>query len=243
MCDESHDHAEDPEIEYCDRHSCVDLLGDTVVMIGEGRNQVRRPALFLDRDGVINEDHGYVHRVEDFHFIQGIFDLVRMAHAESMLVVVVTNQAGIGRGYYTEAQYLGLTNWMLQRFEDEGAPLNAVYFCPYHPEHGIGRFKRESADRKPGPGMILQAQRDHDIDLSRSVLIGDSSRDIQAARAAGVGTAVLFKPDNSSQGVPVSPAPDVIVHSHPESTGLLAKMSLLTLCNSGRNRETKGLEG
>ncbi len=153
---------------------------------------LRRPALFLDRDGVINVDHGYVHRPADFEFMPGIFDLVRSANELGYLVVVVTNQAGIGRGYYSEAQFLLLTDWMKERFKAEGARIDAVYFCPFHPEHGIGEYRRESEYRKPGPGMLLQAERDLDIDLRKSVLVGDKPSDMAAGQAAGVGTLLHF---------------------------------------------------
>jgi D-glycero-D-manno-heptose 1,7-bisphosphate phosphatase len=147
-----------------------------------------RPALFLDRDGVINVDHGYVHRPEDFEFMPGIFKLVRAANERGYLVVVVTNQAGIGRGYYSEAQFLSLTEWMKERFKAESARIDAVYFCPFHPEHGVGEFRRESECRKPGPGMLLQAEKDLDIDLRGSILVGDKPSDMAAGKAAGVET-------------------------------------------------------
>ena len=147
-----------------------------------------RPALFLDRDGVINVDYGYVHRPEEFDFIEGIFELVAAANRAGYLVVVVTNQAGIGRGYYSEAQFHALTDWMKTRFNEHGAIIDAVYFCPCHPEHGIGAYRRESAFRKPAPGMLLQAQRELDIDMAQSILIGDKPSDMAAGRAAGVGT-------------------------------------------------------
>jgi D-glycero-D-manno-heptose 1,7-bisphosphate phosphatase len=151
-----------------------------------------RRALFLDRDGVINVERNYVHRVEDFEFVPGIFDLCQEASARGYLLVVVTNQAGIGRGYYTETDFAELTAWMTTRFREHGVPLHAVYYCPDHPEHGVGRYRRDSADRKPGPGMILRAAREHGLDLPRSLLIGDKESDIAAGRAAGVGMNILF---------------------------------------------------
>lgn len=157
----------------------------------------QRPALFLDRDGVVNVDHAYVHRREDFDFIDGIFALCRTARARGYRVFVVTNQAGIGRGYYSEDDFHALTGWMLERFAAEGAPIDQVYFCPYHPEHGIGRYKLDSPMRKPGPGMILQAAREHDIELGASVLVGDMDTDMQAGQAAGVGTLLQLRPDTS----------------------------------------------
>lgn len=153
---------------------------------------MNRRALFLDRDGVINVDHGYVHTPEKFEFVDGIFDVVAAANRAAYIVVVVTNQAGIGRGYYSEAQFYALTDWMKTKFAEHGARIDAVYFCPYHPEHGIGRYRCESEFRKPAPGMLLQAQRELNIDLSSSIFVGDKASDIQAGRAAGVGRLLLL---------------------------------------------------
>lgn len=150
------------------------------------------PALFLDRDGVINIDHGYVHRVADFEFVDGIFDLARSAVAAGYVLIVVTNQAGIGRGYYTEAQFLALSDWMRAQFAAAGAPITDVYFCPHHPDHGIGVYHRDCPCRKPNPGMIIRAGKDHDLDMRASILVGDTASDIEAANRAGVGRTVLF---------------------------------------------------
>lgn len=149
---------------------------------------MKTSALFLDRDGVINVDHGYVHTPDRFDFVDGIFELVAAAKQAGYLVVVVTNQAGIGRGYYSEPQFLALTDWMKTRFIENGGQIDAVYFSPYHPEHGVGQYLRDSDCRKPGPGMLLQAKRDLNIDMQRSILIGDKSSDMAAGRSAGVGT-------------------------------------------------------
>lgn len=162
---------------------------------------IARPALFLDRDGVINVDHAYVHRREDFQFIDGIFELCRSARARGHRIFVVTNQAGIGRGYYTEDDFRALTAWMLQRFEAEGAPIDRVYFCPFHPEHGVGAYKVDSPMRKPGPGMIQQAAREFDIDLAASTLVGDMDTDIQAGVAAGIGRLLQFRPADDTRPV------------------------------------------
>ena len=161
-------------------------------------SSVMRPALFLDRDGVINVDHAYVHHPKDFQFIEGIFELVAAANKAGYLVVVVTNQAGIGRGYYTEADFHALTEWMREQFTLHGARIDAVYFCPFHPEHGISRYKRDADCRKPKPGMILQAADEQKIDLSRSLLIGDKMSDIEAGISAGVATNILFNPSGHS---------------------------------------------
>ena len=172
-----------------------------------------RRALFLDRDGVINVNHGYVHRRKDFEFLPGIFDLVRSARQRALLPVVVTNQAGIARGYYDEAAFHALTDWMLQRFVDEGALLERVYFCPFHPTAGIGRYRAESPDRKPAPGMLLRARDDLGLDLAGSILLGDKTSDIAAGRAAGVGLNLLLRAEPDPEDAAPPPAGTVIVAS------------------------------
>jgi D-glycero-D-manno-heptose 1,7-bisphosphate phosphatase len=107
---------------------------------------------------------------------------------------VVTNQAGIGRGYYSEQDFLSLSDWMRDVFLTQGVIIDKIYYCPFHPEYGLGRYKVESSYRKPGPGMILQAAREFDVDLSRSVLVGDKESDIQAGISAGVGFNILYDP-------------------------------------------------
>jgi D-glycero-D-manno-heptose 1,7-bisphosphate phosphatase len=150
-------------------------------------------ALFLDRDGVINVDHGYVHSIEKFDFLPAIFDLARFAvHELRWPIVVISNQAGIGRGYYSEETYQALTAWMCRRFEQENAPIARVYHCPYHAEHGVGRYRLDHPWRKPKAGMILQAAADLDLDLAASAVIGDTMNDIAAGEAAGVGLLILM---------------------------------------------------
>lgn len=178
---------------------------------------MRRPALFLDRDGVINVDKHYVHRPEDFEFVEGIFDLCGNAARDGMALVVVTNQAGIGRGYYTEQQFHALTGWMHAQFAERAILLDAVYFCPFHPEHGLGRYKAESFDRKPNPGMILRARDELGLDLRSSVLVGDKPTDIAAGRAAGVGRSILF----ASRDEPCTPEPDAVVRALSELNAML----------------------
>ncbi len=173
-----------------------------------------RPALFLDRDGVINIDHAYVHRREDFDFVDGIFDLCRLAHERGYLIFVVTNQAGIGRGKYTEQDFHTLTAWMCETFKSAGAPIAKVYFCPYHAEHGIGAYKVDSPFRKPNPGMILQAAEEFGVDLAASVLLGDTETDIQAGTRAGVGCNLLFCPPGHK--APADTIARAVVTSHHE---------------------------
>lgn len=149
-------------------------------------------ALFLDRDGVINQEVSYLFEAEKVLWVEGIFSLVRTARALGYKLVVVTNQSGIARGLYTTGQFEVLMRWMGEAFRREGAPLDAVYHCPYHPE-GMGEWRREHEDRKPRPGMLLRAQRELGIDLERSVLVGDRCSDIEAANAAGLRQAFLLR--------------------------------------------------
>ncbi len=161
-----------------------------------------RPALFLDRDGVINVDRGYVHRPADFEFVDGIAELCSRFGARGYVSVVVTNQAGIGRGLYTEADFDALTKWMLDALTTRGVHIERVYHCPYHPEHGVGRYRRESQDRKPNPGMLLRARDELDLDLAASALVGDKVSDMEAAVRAGVGRPILLCPDAPPTGLP-----------------------------------------
>lgn len=149
-------------------------------------------ALFLDRDGVVNHEVGYLHCAADVRFVDGIFSLCRAAQALAFRLVIVTNQSGIARGFYSTAQFEELMLWMSAEFAREHVILDAVYHCPYHPEHGVGHFKREHEDRKPSPGMLRRAAADHALDLSRSIMVGDRCSDIAAANAAGLRQAFLL---------------------------------------------------
>jgi D-glycero-D-manno-heptose 1,7-bisphosphate phosphatase len=163
-----------------------------------------RGALFLDRDGVINVDHGYVHRPDQFKFVPGIFDLARFWTRELCggPIIVVSNQSGIGRGYFDESDHDHLTRWMCDRFAAEGAAIARVYHCPYHPVHGIGAYRAEHPWRKPNPGMILQAAADLGLELDRCVIIGDKISDIRAAAAAGIGLRILIGPHSAGGELP-----------------------------------------
>ena len=145
-----------------------------------------KPALFLDRDGVINENHGYVYKKEDFDFIPGVFELVSCANEQGYLTIVVTNQAGIGRGLYSLEQFKDLSIWMCEQFKSNGALIDAIYFSPFHPTEGLGRFLLEEDTRKPGAGMFFEAFRDYDISLSGSIMVGDKITDMKASFAAGI---------------------------------------------------------
>jgi len=142
-------------------------------------------ALFLDRDGVVNEEVGYLHRADEVRFVDGIFSLCRTAAELGYRLIVVTNQAGIARGYYSEADFEVLTEFMHGELRAEGVKLDAVYYCPFHPD-GVGKYKREHEDRKPGTGMLRRGAREFGVDLSESVMVGDRCSDVGAANAAGL---------------------------------------------------------
>lgn len=152
-----------------------------------------RRALFLDRDGVINVNYGYVHTPEQTDWVPGIFELAREARKAGFAIVVVTNQAGIARGYYDVAEFERYTRWMHACFEREGAPLLATYYCPHHADAGIGDWRVTCGCRKPMPGMLLAAIDDWSIDPAHSLLIGDQPSDIDAAKRAGVPKTFLVR--------------------------------------------------
>lgn len=138
-------------------------------------------ALFLDRDGTINEERNYLIRMEDFVFRNGIFNLTKAFSDRGYLIFVVTNQSGIARGFYSEADYHQLTDWMTDQFRLQGTTISKVYFCPHHPD-----ITGRCGCRKPEPGMLLQAIREFDLDPAQCVMVGDSDRDVEAARRAGI---------------------------------------------------------
>src|SRR5216684_2491478 len=146
----------------------------------------RRRGLILDRGGVINQDTGYVHRADQCCFVEGIFALTKAFAARGFAIIIATNQSGIGRGLYGEADFAALMGWMRGEFARHGVTIAAIYHSPDHPTEGVGEYRRESTWRKPGPGMILQAAADLSLDLARSWMVGDKPRDIEAGRAAGV---------------------------------------------------------
>ncbi|MBQ6534343.1 MAG: D-glycero-beta-D-manno-heptose 1,7-bisphosphate 7-phosphatase [Opitutales bacterium] len=153
-------------------------------------------ALFLDRDGVINEDVRYLHDKKDCRFMPGIFDFCRGYKERGYKLIVVTNQAGIAKGKFSESDYRALTEYIHAEFEKRGCPLDAEYYCPHHID-GNPPYNKNSFYRKPNPGLILLAAKELDIDLARSVLIGDSESDISAAKTAGVGRTIrLINPKN-----------------------------------------------
>ncbi len=168
------------------------------------RSQTRKAA-FIDRDGVINHERGFVYRVEDFEFLPGAIEALRMLKEAGYLLVVITNQSGIARGLYSEEDYLKLTAHMSQKLVEAGAGIDAVLYCPHLPDALVVRYRVDCDCRKPLPGMLTRAVIELDIDVRASILVGDRVSDVEAGRAAGVAACYLvrsgrpFSSDDASQ--------------------------------------------
>lgn len=160
----------------------------------------RRPAAFLDRDGVLNVDHGYVYRIEDFEWLPGAVDAVAWLNARGYYVFVVSNQGGVALGRYAEDDVLRLFAHMRRELAARGARLDDFRYCPEHPNAQIERYRKVSDWRKPGPGMILDLMKHWNIDAARSFLLGDKPTDVAAAEAAGI-TGHLFTGGNVRDAV------------------------------------------
>ncbi len=164
----------------------IGIPADLARAAAEIPRQLHRPALFLDRDGVINVDHGYVGTRERFAWMPGAKAAIRAATDAGWHVFVVTNQAGVARGFYDEAAVADLHAWMVAELRREGGNIDDIRFCPTHPEAPIAAYRRESDWRKPGPGMILDLIRAWEIDPARALLVGDKESDMAAAASAGM---------------------------------------------------------
>jgi len=155
-----------------------------------------RQAIFFDRDGVLNEEVGYLWEVERFKWIDGAREAVKLCNERGLLAVVVTNQSGIARGLYTAREVDALHAFMQRELSEIGAHIDAFYYCPHHPEGVVEEFSIVCDCRKPKPGMILRACAELDINPAQSILFGDSKRDIEAAEAAGLRDGILFTGGN-----------------------------------------------
>jgi D-glycero-D-manno-heptose 1,7-bisphosphate phosphatase len=149
-------------------------------------NIATRPAAFLDRDGVLNIDFGYVHRPDQFHWVQGAQAAIKALNEAGYLVVVVTNQAGVARGYYGEADIRRLHEWINSELRPLGAHIDAFYHCPHHPDGAVPAYALACNSRKPAPGMLLRAMREWPIRRDGTFIIGDKDSDIEAGRRAGI---------------------------------------------------------
>jgi D-glycero-D-manno-heptose 1,7-bisphosphate phosphatase len=150
-----------------------------------------RPAVFLDRDGTLNEDSGYVHRFEDFRWLPGAKDAIRRLNAASVYVFVVTIQSGVARGLFGEDAVMALHASMRENLRDIGAAIDDFRYCPHHPDIGVDPYRRVCACRKPAPGMILDLIAHWPVDAAASVMVGDKTIDADAGRAAGIAAEIV----------------------------------------------------
>ncbi|GAA0351482.1 D-glycero-beta-D-manno-heptose 1,7-bisphosphate 7-phosphatase [Morganella psychrotolerans] len=178
------------------------------------------PAVFLDRDGTINIDTGYLHESDDFQFIDNAIEAMQTIKQMGYALIIVTNQSGIARGMFTEDQFMHLTEWMDWSLADRGVDLDGIYYCPHHPEGTVEEYRQVCNCRKPEPGMLLDAQQQLDIDMSNSYMVGDKFEDMQAGRAAKVGKTVLVR-----TGKPLTEeaeaAADIVINSIADLPALL----------------------
>lgn len=144
-----------------------------------------RPAVFLDRDGTINQERNYLCKIEEFELISGVPQALKVLQDAGFLLVVVSNQSGVARGYFSLQDVQHLNVYMSRQLAQHGVCLDGIYICPHHPTAGIGELRQDCNCRKGKPGMLLQAARDLNIDLPNSYMIGDKGSDVEAGVAAG----------------------------------------------------------
>jgi D-glycero-D-manno-heptose 1,7-bisphosphate phosphatase len=151
----------------------------------------KNKAVFLDRDGVINEDYGYVHKIEDFHIFDEVYPALKKLRERGFKLLIITNQSGIGMGYYTEEDFFKITEHMKEKLKEKGIEIDKVYYCPHHPEGVVPEYTMKCNCRKPETGMIEEGIKDFDIDISQSFLIGDKETDIEAGKKVGLKTILV----------------------------------------------------
>ncbi len=180
-------------------------------------------AIFLDRDGTLNIDHGYVHQIDDFQFIDGAIEALLQLKKMGYLLVLVTNQSGIARGYFTEQQFLRLTEWFDWSLADRGVDFDGIYYCPHHPE-GIGEYREDCDCRKPKSGMLLQGINELNIDPNQSFMVGDKFEDLLAGKNANVKYKVLVRTGKSitEEGEQLA---DFILDSVADLPGLIQQLN------------------
>jgi len=149
------------------------------------KNQ-KKPAVFLDRDGVIIKDAGYLHEVKNVEFIPGALSSIKLLNKHNYLVIVVSNQSGVARGYFNEDDVIKVNNFIARTANKHFATIHGFYYCPHHPKEGVGLYNKNCECRKPKPGMIYKAVNYHNINLQKSILIGDKITDLQVAKNVGV---------------------------------------------------------
>ncbi|AMA64960.1 D-glycero-beta-D-manno-heptose-1,7-bisphosphate 7-phosphatase [Candidatus Arsenophonus lipoptenae] len=154
-------------------------------------------AIFLDRDGIINYDYGYVYEKDTFQFIEGSVEALQELKTMNYVLVIVTNQSGIAKGLFTETQFIDLTNWMYRELIQYGIKIDGIYYCPHHPNAIKMKYKQICNCRKPKAGWLFTAQKKMNINMKTSYMVGDKLSDMKAGKNAGIGTTVLVSVNNS----------------------------------------------
>lgn len=151
----------------------------------------KNKAIFLDRDGTINIDKGYLYKKEDFEFEKGSIEALKRFMKLNFILIIVTNQSGVGRGYYREKDIEILNEYLIDYLSKKGIEIKKIYYCPHHPEEGVGKYKKDCEFRKPNPGMLLKGIREFDIDISKSYMVGDKISDVMAGLKSGLKSVLL----------------------------------------------------
>ena len=159
-----------------------------------------RKAVFLDRDGTINVDYGYVYKKEEFQFLPGVLEGLRLLEQLNFVLVIITNQSGIARGYYTEEEYHELNKWLLNEFEKEGIHIASSFYCPHHSEAKVEKYRIECECRKPKTALYKQACEQLGIDISGSYAVGDKLRDVAFCKENEARGIVLYQEKESLEG-------------------------------------------
>ena len=164
---------------------------------------MRRPgqAVFLDRDGTINKDKGYLYKRESFEYLEGAVEGLRYLQKLGYVLLVVTNQSGIARGYYSEEDFQKLTDWMLSDLRLQGVFISGVYYCPHHPEGRVREYTKVCSCRKPKTGLFYQAARENGIDLDKSIVIGDNMRDLSICNETSAKGILLSAKNETQKGI------------------------------------------
>ncbi len=181
-------------------------------------------AVFLDRDGTIIEDCGYPHERSQISFLPGASEAIRQLNKNGFKVIVVTNQAGVARGYFTEGTVREINKYLQEALAEKGALIDGFYYCPHHPEGVIEPYRQVCHCRKPNPGMIEEAVRDFGIDVKKSFIIGDHLSDVEAGQRAGCRTILLARPDSPAGSSATAVTPGYIAPNLGEAVAWLLKL-------------------
>ncbi|MFA5113820.1 MAG: D-glycero-beta-D-manno-heptose 1,7-bisphosphate 7-phosphatase [Candidatus Margulisiibacteriota bacterium] len=180
-------------------------------------------AVFVDRDGTIIEDSGYISTPKEVHFLPGSIEALRQLNQAGFKVIVITNQSGVARGFFSEDMVQTIDKFIHKQVLSGGGHIDAFYYCPHHPEHGVYPYRQECACRKPSPGMIKQAAQDHHLDLGRSFMVGDHSCDVRAGKTAGVRTVFVLTGHGSREKAKLADKPDHTAPSLAEAVAWIIK--------------------